>query len=224
MDTEPALRLTGVSKIYGDDLKVLDCVDFEVGVGSYIALTGPSGSGKTTLLNIMGLLDTVSAGTLVFEGKDTSRWTDRERSRTRADALGFVFQSYHLFEDRSVSDNVEIGLVHQERPTKGRAEVIDEAIRTVGMEDRADVSARTLSGGERQRGAIARALARRPRILLCDEPVGNLDTDNAESVLDEIDRIHRTGVTVVMVTHDPRSAERAQRVVSLRDGCLGHDP
>lgn len=219
-----ALRLEGVSKVYPGDVVALEGVDLEMGVGAFVALTGPSGSGKTTLLNLVGLLDTPTDGTLWFEGYDTSRWSDRDRSRARADALGFVFQSYHLFEDRSVTDNVEIGLVHQRRNELDRPAEIENAIGAVGLQHRADASARTLSGGERQRVAIARAMARHPRILLCDEPVGNLDGGNAATVLDEIDTIHRSGVTVIMVTHDPRSAERAQRVVQLRNGQVTNRP
>ncbi|HLF43015.1 MAG TPA: ABC transporter ATP-binding protein [Acidimicrobiia bacterium] len=213
-----ALRLDGISKVYADDVVALEQVDLTIEAGDYVALTGPSGSGKTTLLNLVGLLDTPTGGALWFEGDDTRDWTDRDRSRARADALGFVFQSYHLFEDRTVTDNVEIGLVHQRRNELDRPAELEKAIAAVGLQHRAHASARTLSGGERQRVAIARAIARQPRILLCDEPVGNLDGGNAEIVLDEIDHIHKSGVTVVMVTHDPRSAARALRVVKLRNG------
>lgn len=218
----PALRLEGISKVYGDEIVALTDINLEIDVGEYVALSGPSGSGKTTLLNLVGLLDTATDGVIWFEGDDTSRWTDRDRSRARADALGFVFQSYHLFEDRSVFDNVEIGLVHQRRTTLDRTGDITNSIRAVGLQHRANAPARTLSGGERQRVAIARAMARHPRILLCDEPVGNLDEANAIIVLDEIDRIHRSGVTVIMATHDSRSVERSQRVLHLSDGRIGN--
>lgn len=214
----PALQLKGVSKVYGDKIVALADINLEIGHGEYVALSGPSGSGKTTLLNIIGLLDTATAGVLWFDGNDTSHWRDRDRSQARAHALGFVFQSYHLFEDRSVFENIEIGLVHQHRPADGRTGDITSCLRAVGLQHRASALARTLSGGERQRVAIARAMARHPSVLLCDEPVGNLDDANAVSVLDEIDRIHRSGVTVVLATHEARSLERSQRVVLLSDG------
>ncbi len=214
----PQFELVDVWRVFPGKVTALGGVSLSIKRGEYLVLMGPSGSGKTTLLNILGLLDTPTQGHLIFDGDDTSTWDDGVRSQWRRTNLSFVFQTYQLLEDRTVWENVEIGVIHQRIGRRARIGLVGDAIEAVGLEDRRDAAARTLSGGEQQRASIARAIARRPKVLLCDEPVGNLDDENAEKVLGGIGDIHRSGVTVVMVTHDRACASRAQRVVDVVAG------
>jgi putative ABC transport system ATP-binding protein len=195
-------------------------VDLTVDGGEYVAIVGASGSGKTTLVNMVGLLDTPTDGEISYGGDDAACWSDAARSDFRADSIGFVFQSFHLLMDRTVFENVEAALVHQGQRPPVRAHLADAAIDSMGLSHRSQALARTLSGGEQQRTALARALVREPKILICDEPVGNLDEANATRVLDSIGDFHRMGTTVVMVTHHPDVAARADRVVRLADGAV----
>ncbi|MEX0863348.1 MAG: ABC transporter ATP-binding protein [Acidimicrobiia bacterium] len=204
-----------MSRVYLGNVTALQGVNLRIEEGEYVALMGPSGSGKTTLVNLLGLLDTPTEGSVWHLGADTGTWSETVRSQRRAFTISFIFQAFHLFEDRTVRENVEVGLVHQRVPPEVRAPRVEDAVGRVDLQHRIDAVARTLSGGEQQRTAVARAIARRPRILICDEPVGNLDEDNASNVLDSIESAHKEGLTVVMVTHDPRVAARSQRIISL---------
>lgn len=220
----PVLRLHGVGKEFpspAGPVTVLRDVDLEVVPGEFLVLTGPSGSGKTTLLNLAGLLDTPTRGTLAFDGRETAGLGEGELSRLRGEQIGMVFQQFHLLAHRTVFQNVlfrfrYLDVGRDEAESSARA-----ALRAVGMEAAADRPARLLSGGEKQRVAIARAVARRPRLLLADEPTGNLDRAAAETVMETLDTIHREGICVVLVTHNEQWLHLGSRHVECRDGLLG---
>ncbi|MBX7168195.1 MAG: ABC transporter ATP-binding protein [Pirellulales bacterium] len=212
------LAAQALSKRYPDGaVQALIDVDLAVAPGEYVAIMGPSGSGKSTLLNILGALDRPDAGEVYFEGQPLSQCENLDRFR--AQKLGFVFQSFHLLPNLTAAENVQIpmfegGLRRRERQTRA-----GELLGAVGLSHRAKHLPKHLSVGERQRVAIARALANRPRLLLADEPTGNLDSKNAAAVLDLLDDLNRRqGLTIVMVTHDETLAQRTSRVVRMRDG------
>jgi putative ABC transport system ATP-binding protein len=194
--------------------------DVTIRQGEYVTVVGPSGSGKSTFLNIAGLLDAPSTGTYLLDGVDTGALGDADRTALRGRRVGFVFQSFHLLPHRSATENVMLAMVYNTGPHADRRERAREALARVGLGHRADALPTRLSGGERQRVAIARALVARPSLLLCDEPTGNLDTATAESVLSLLDELHRDGMTLVVITHDPGVAARGQRTVTIRDGVL----
>lgn len=216
----PLLACRGVRKEYPGGVVALAGVDLTIEAGEYVAIMGASGSGKTTLVNMVGLLDTPTAGEVSYEGDDAASWSDAARSDFRGISIGFVFQAFHLLMDRTVFENVESALVHQGCSPSARTPLVEASVNSVGLSHRSEALVRTLSGGEQQRTALARALVRGPKILICDEPVGNLDEANATAVLDAIGDFHQTGTTVVMVTHDPDVAMRANRVVRLADGAV----
>jgi putative ABC transport system ATP-binding protein len=193
---------------------------FSIRRGDYIVVTGRSGSGKTTLLSLLGLLDVPTSGRYLLDGVDTASLTDAERSAVRAHRIGFVFQAFHLLGYRTVLDNIELGLVYQgvrraERRVRALA-IIDE----VGLTSRRSALCSVLSGGEKQRVAIARSLIRQPAIVLCDEPTGNLDTGTSTQILHLLDELHRRGLTIVVITHEPSVAERASRRFVISDGVM----
>lgn len=200
------------------DVVALQPADFVVHRGDFVAVTGPSGSGKTTLLSLLGLLDTPTAGTYLLDGVDTAGLTDRERTALRAHRIGFVFQAFHLVGYRSVIDNVELGVTYQGTRRRQRRRAAGAVIEQVGLGHRTNALCSTLSGGEKQRVAIARALIRTPTLMLCDEPTGNLDSITSEQILDLINAVHDTGVTIMMITHDPNVAARATRRLDITDG------
>lgn len=218
----PVVDVDGLTKVFTGPPPVtaLQPCSLQVHSGEMVAIMGPSGSGKSTLLSILGLLDTPTAGRYLLHGVDVSSLDDNERAAIRAHQLGFVFQAFHLIGHRSVADNVQLGLIYQGVVPAERAARSREAIEQVGLAHRHDALCSRLSGGERQRVAIARALVRRPELILCDEPTGNLDTANSETVLALLDELHAQQMTVVVITHDPDVAERADRLVRIRDGHL----
>ncbi|MGW1158181.1 ABC transporter ATP-binding protein [Streptomyces sp. NPDC002519] len=191
-----------------------------VGPGEFVAVVGPSGSGKSTFLNIAGLLDGPTSGTYVLDGIDTGALRDSDRTALRGRRIGFVFQSFHLLPQRSALENVTLAMVYNGVPHRERAGRARQALERVGLGHRVDALPTRLSGGERQRVAIARALVARPSLLLCDEPTGNLDTANADSVLALLEELHADGMTILVITHDPFVAARAGRTVTIRDGVL----
>jgi putative ABC transport system ATP-binding protein len=217
------VRLENVSRWFPPDVTALRHADLRIRPGEFVAVTGPSGSGKSTLLNIVGLLDRPSAGTYWLDGEDASQFDDGSRTRLRSRSIGFVFQAFHLVAHLTVLENVALGLVYAGVVAKERTGLATEALEAVGMTRRLAAYPPTLSAGERQRVAIARALARRPRLLLCDEPTGNLDTANTETLLDLLEATHTSSRALVVATHDAEVAERAHRVVRLRDGRLEED-
>jgi putative ABC transport system ATP-binding protein len=200
-------------------------VDLHVQRGESVAIVGPSGSGKSTLLHIIGCLDVATRGTYLINGVNVASMSDAGRAAIRGREIGFVFQQFHLLDHRSVLENVELGSVYGTSrepppPRKERIENALSALHRVGLDHRIDALARTLSGGEKQRVAIARAITSRPSLLLADEPTGNLDSKNAQSVLQVFDRLHNEGLTLVVITHDREVAARLQRSVMITDGHL----
>ncbi|MET9616421.1 ABC transporter ATP-binding protein [Kitasatospora indigofera] len=216
------IRLAGVGRSFPGPPPVtaLHPSDLEIHRGEYVAVTGPSGSGKSTLLHLLGLLDTPSTGSYELDGIDTARLGDRDRSTLRGQRIGFVFQSFHLLAHRTAEENVLLAQLYNRTPRARRRAAAREALARVGLAHRIQALPGTLSGGERQRVAIARALVNRPSLLLCDEPTGNLDSANAEAVLTRFDDLHAQGHTLVVITHDPAVAGRAQRSVRISDGHL----
>lgn len=215
------LEMRQVSKVYRTEqveTHALRALDLHVKEGEFVAVTGPSGSGKTTFLNIAGLLETFTSGTYLLDGEDVSHLGDDARSRLRNRKIGFIFQGFNLIPDLNLFDNVDVPLRYRGMPAAERRQRIEKALSDVGLGSRMKHYPAELSGGQQQRAAIARALAGSPRLLLADEPTGNLDTQMARGVLELLEEINRAGTTIVMVTHDPELAARAQRNVHIVDG------
>jgi putative ABC transport system ATP-binding protein len=215
------LSMQNISKIYRTDVvqtHALRDFSLEVKKGEFVAVMGPSGSGKTTFLNIAGLLESFDTGSYILDGEDVSHLNDDQRSRIRNERIGFIFQSFNLIPDLNVFDNVDVPLRYRGFKAAARAQRIREALEVVGLASRMKHLPSQLSGGQQQRVAIARALAGDPRILLADEPTGNLDSLMARQVLDLLEGINESGTTIVMVTHDPELARRAHRSVHVLDG------
>jgi putative ABC transport system ATP-binding protein len=201
-----------------DTLEALKGVDVAVEAGEFIAVMGPSGSGKSTLLNLLGLLDEPTEGTVLIDGEDATRLSDRERTRVRKRTVGFVFQNFYLIPTLTARENVEVPrLLDRDAETQARAA---DLLERVGLGDRLDHRPGQLSGGQKQRVAIARSLVNEPRILLADEPTGNLDRETGATILGEFERVTDEGVAVVAVTHDPQVADFADRTVQIVDGRL----
>jgi len=215
------LKMTHLSKVYRTEVvETYALRDFNIDVkeGEFVAVMGPSGSGKTTFLTIAGLLESFSGGEYRLDGVDVSDMNDNARSKIRNEKIGFVFQSFNLIPDLNVHDNVEVPLRYRGMKSAERKQRIMDSLERVGLASRAKHYPAELSGGQQQRVAIARALAGSPRLLLADEPTGNLDTQMARGVMELLEDIHREGATIVMVTHDPELATRAQRSVHIVDG------
>jgi putative ABC transport system ATP-binding protein len=215
------LKMHDVSKIYRTDLietYALRKFSLEVSAGEFVAVTGPSGSGKTTFLNVAGLLESFDSGRYELNGTDVHRLSDDERSRLRNERIGFIFQSFNLIPDLNVEDNIDVPLRYRRLSTTDRQERIRSALELVGLASRARHMPSQLSGGQQQRVAIARAIAGDPAFLLADEPTGNLDSLMARQVMDLLEQINEMGTTILLVTHDPELARRAQRNVHLVDG------
>jgi ABC-type lipoprotein export system ATPase subunit len=217
---EPMVELVGIGRTYGAAAPVvaLRGVNLEIEAGEWIAIVGASGSGKTTLLNIIGCLDRPTTGSYRLDGVDVARLTDKQRAGVRSREIGFVFQSFHLLAYRTVLENVMLAEVYGRRGRAGRAGRAQAALEAVGLEGRSDFLPTKLSGGQRQRVAIARALANGPRLLLCDEPTGNLDSASTAGILDLLSELHGGGLTIVVITHDAGVAARAERQVRMVDG------
>jgi putative ABC transport system ATP-binding protein len=224
------LVMNDLSKVYRTEMietHALRGFDIHVRDGEFVAVTGPSGSGKTTFLNIAGLLEEHSGGEYQLDGQDVRGLGDAARSRLRNEKIGFVFQGFNLIPDLNVFDNVDVPLRYRRLPRAERRARIEETLEQVGLASRMKHYPAELSGGQQQRVAIARALAGRPRLLLADEPTGNLDSQMARSLLELLEEIHARGTTILMVTHDPELAARAQRNVHIIDGQLSdvvHEP
>jgi putative ABC transport system ATP-binding protein len=215
------LKMSDVGKVYRTELvetHALRDLNLHVDEGEFVAVTGPSGSGKTTFLNIAGLLESPSSGRYELDGADVSRLNDRQRSRIRNEKVGFIFQSFNLIPDLSLADNVEVPLRYRGWSGVERRKAVGEMLDLVGLGSRQAYLPSQLSGGQQQRVAIARALAGKPRFLLADEPTGNLDSEMAAQVMALLEEINRSGTTIVMVTHDPDLAARADRNIHILDG------
>ena len=215
------LKMTNLSKAYRTEIvETYALRDFSIHVqaGEFVAVTGPSGSGKTTFLTIAGLLEEFTGGEYQLDGEDVHGLDDSRRSRLRNEKIGFIFQAFNLIHDLNVFDNVDVPLRYRGFNAAQRRRRIQASLERVGLSARSRHYPAELSGGQQQRGAIARALAGEPRLLLADEPTGNLDTQMARGVMDLLEELHRDGATIVMVTHDPELAIRAQREVHVVDG------
>ncbi len=215
------LEMQELSKVYRTDVvqtHALRNITLEVNEGEFVAVVGPSGSGKTTFLNIAGLLETFETGEFRLDGQNVRDLSDNARSKLRNEKIGFIFQSFNLIPDLDIFDNVDVPLRYRGFSSAERRKRIERGLEVVGLAGRMKHLPSQLSGGQQQRVAIARALAGEPRFLLADEPTGNLDSETALGVMDLLDDIHREGATIIMVTHDPELAERAERTVHLRDG------
>ena len=222
----PVIRLSSVAYTYRGPPPVhaLKPTNLVIYRGEHVAITGPSGSGKSTLLNLLGLLDKPTDGTLEIDGIDVGAAPERERAAVRAHHIGFVFQSFHLLPYRTSIENVMLAQVYADEPRRRRHAAAMAALAQVGLANRAHALPTALSGGERQRVAIARALVNRPSLLMCDEPTGNLDTATTHELTDLLESLHRDGATLVVITHNPMVAGRAQRQISIRDGQLTEHP
>ena len=215
------LKMTHLSKVYRTEVvETYALRDFSIHVreGEFVAVTGPSGSGKTTFLNIAGLLEDFSGGEFWLDGTDTRDMNDNARSKLRNEKIGFIFQSFNLIPDLNLFDNVDVPLRYRGFSAAERKKRIEESLTRVGLSSRLKHYPSELSGGQQQRVAIARALAGSPRLLMADEPTGNLDSLMARGVMELLEEINRRGTTIVMVTHDPELAARAQRNVHVMDG------
>jgi putative ABC transport system ATP-binding protein len=216
------IKLSNVNKVYRTDrveTLALENINLDVAPGEFVSIMGPSGCGKSTLLNLIGLLDTPSSGALALDGDEVRKWGDRQLAQFRNEKLGFVFQSFHLVSDLKVIDNVEIPLLYRRTNGTPRRKVAQSALDRVGLASRVHHFPTQLSGGQQQRVAIARAIVGKPRILLADEPTGNLDSGMGDEIMDILHDLNKTdGTTIIMVTHDDRFARRTDRIVRLFDG------
>ncbi|HBL31305.1 MAG TPA: macrolide ABC transporter ATP-binding protein [Acidobacteria bacterium] len=215
------IQLERVTKKYRTErveTTALDNVNLTIDQGEFVSIMGPSGCGKSTLLHLIGLLDAPSGGSIALDGKPVERYGDRALARVRNERLGFVFQQFHLVADLSVVDNVEIPLLYRKTTGKERRRAALAALDRVGLASRTHHFPGQLSGGQQQRVAIARAIVGKPAVLLADEPTGNLDSQMGDEIMGILQELNQEGTTIVMVTHDPRLAERTHRVVRLFDG------
>jgi len=208
------LTLTEISKIYGD-LKALDKINLTVEEGEWLSIMGPSGSGKTTLMNIIGCMDKPSLGKIDLAGQDISKLSSKELTIVRRDMIGLVFQQFHLVNYLTALENVMMAQYYHSLPDEKEAL---EALESVGLKERAKHLPNQLSGGEQQRVCIARALINHPKLLLADEPTGNLDEKNEKLVMEIFEKLHNAGSTIIVVTHDPEIADQAERMVVLEHG------
>jgi len=223
MPDNALISLTGIQKRYelGEQVVyALRDINQQIFRGEYLALMGPSGSGKSTLMNIIGCLDTPTAGTYILNGKEVSSMTDGELSHIRNHEIGFVFQTFNLLSRLTALDNVALPLVYAGVSKKERTERAKAALNDVGLSDRMGHKPNELSGGQKQRVAVARSLTNNPSILLADEPTGNLDTNTSKEIMALFDEIHAKGNTIILVTHEEDIARYARRMVRVRDGVI----
>jgi putative ABC transport system ATP-binding protein len=215
------IKLSGVSKRYRTtelETTALDGIDIDIGSGEFVAVMGPSGCGKSTLLNIVGLIDAPTSGQYFFGDQEISGYSENKLADLRKGNVGFIFQSFNLIDELNVYENVELPLLYQSVPKAKRRELVAAALDLVGLSARAKHKPEQLSGGQQQRVAVARAVVGDPKLILADEPTGNLDTKNGEEVMNMLNQLNAQGTTILMVTHSPSHAERAHRIVNLLDG------
>jgi len=219
----PLIYMEDIVKVFGtkkNEARVLNGIDIEIHSGEYVLIVGPSGCGKSTLLAIMGLMDSQTTGVYLFGGKPVHTMSASDRAKIRSHDLGFVFQNFNLIGDMTVFENVEQPLTYQKMKSNDRRDRVQQVLAKVGMTEAARRRPSQLSGGQQQCVAIARALVGNPRLLLADEPTGNLDSASGKAIMDLLREVHDNGTTVCMVTHDPRFVEMADRVIEMFDGRL----
>jgi len=206
-----------------ETVHVLKGINLDIEIGEYVAIMGPSGSGKSTLMNLLGCLDTPTAGSYILNGKDVSQMSDDELAEIRNTEIGFVFQTFNLLPRTTALDNVALPMVYAGKSKSERTKRAEEVLTDVGLADRMDHKPNQLSGGQRQRVAVGRALVNHPSIILADEPTGNLDSKTGMEIMGLFDDIHKAGNTVIMVTHEEEVAAHANRIIRLRDGMVESD-
>ncbi len=201
-----------------NSLRALDHANMHIREGEFVSIIGPSGSGKSTLMNIVGCLDLADEGEYYLDGQEIRTYKEDQLARIRNEKIGFVFQNFNLIGKMTAWDNIELPLIYQRLPRAQRKERVEEALRRVGLYDRRTHRPTELSGGQQQRVAIARAISTRPSLFLADEPTGNLDSRTGEEIMDIFRELHEEGNTIVLITHDPSIADKAQRQIRIRDG------
>ena len=215
------LSMRELSRVYRTDTvetTALDRIDLDIADGEFVAIMGPSGCGKSTLLNVIGMLDSPTSGSYVFNGKEVAGLSETQLSDTRKSNIGFIFQSFNLVDELTVRENVELALLYHNNHSADRKARVDKVLDKVGIAHRAKHRPTQLSGGQQQRVAVARALVGEPKLILADEPTGNLDTAHGEEVMRMLRQLNQEGSTIVMVTHSPAHADFASRVVNMLDG------
>ncbi len=226
-DASPLIQLRGITKVYGEGataFQALKGVDLNIQQGEFVAIMGPSGSGKSTAMNILGCLDTPSAGQYLFQGMPVEALTRDQRARLRRQYFGFVFQGFNLLARTSAQENVELPLIYRGEPAAQRATASRQALESVGLKGWEHHTPAELSGGQQQRVAIARAIVTEPAVLLADEPTGNLDTARSREIMELLTRLNQErGITVLMVTHEAEMAAYAKRIVRFVDGMVAND-
>ncbi len=220
------ILLDGIHRVYsvaGEEVHALRDVDLEIRSGEYLSIMGPSGSGKSTLLNILGCLDRPTAGTYRIDGVETTLLSEEDQARFRREKIGFVFQFFHLVPRLTAAENIALPMVLAGIPASERATRVNETLEATGLRDRAGHRPDQLSGGQKQRVAIARATIMRPAAILADEPTGNLDRSSGAEILAVLEDLHQSGITLLVVTHDPAIGQRARRRVRMVDGEIATD-
>ena len=215
-----AIGLTKIFRTESVQTIALNEISIDISEGEFVAIMGPSGCGKSTLLNILGLLDNPTSGQLWFIGKEVSRYSENHRTDMRNGNIGFVFQSFNLIDELTVFENVELSLLYAGVPVRERVDRVNKALERMQISHRTEHYPQQLSGGQQQRVAIARAIVTNPKIILADEPTGNLDSTNGNEVMLLLKELNKDGATVVMVTHSEENAREAGRIVRMMDGCI----
>ena len=220
------IHIENMKKIYNpgeNEVRALDGIDLDIEKGDLVAIVGHSGSGKSTLMNMLGCLDTPTSGKYVLDGQDVASMTDNQLADVRNKEIGFIFQGFNLISNMDAVGNVELPLVYRGVSKNERKQLAMEALKSVGLEDRMKHKPNEMSGGQQQRVAVARAVAAKPPIILADEPTGNLDTKSTQEIMEILKELHRSGRTVIIITHDEEIASQAHRVIRILDGRIEED-
>ena len=220
------IHIENMKKIYNpgeNEVRALDGIDLDIEKGDLVAIVGHSGSGRSTLMNMLGCLDTPTSGKYVLDGQDVASMTDNQLADVRNKEIGFIFQGFNLISNLDAVGNVELPLVYRGVSKNERKQLAMEALKSVGLEDRMKHKPNEMSGGQQQRVAVARAVAAKPPIILADEPTGNLDTKSTQEIMEILKELHRSGRTVIIITHDEEIASQAHRVIRILDGRIEED-